>query len=663
MVQQGQIDHLLQETGEIQPPESLVQQAFLQDFDGAYRDSMASPEGFWEDVASELEWMRRWDTVFEWDYPTFRWFIGAKCNITQNALDRHLTNGNRNKAAFIWLGEDGSERVFTYGRLAQLVNRFANGLRSLGVGKGDRVVIYMPLTPEGAIAMLACARIGAVHSVVYAGFSSGSLRDRIVDAQAKVVVTADVGYRRGNEVDLLGITERAVADLDVVEKVILWRRKSHPHPNPPPEGEGTSSLGAREVDFDALMAAGSVDCDAEEMDSEDPLYILYTSGTTGKPKGVQHVHGGYMVGTYYHFKNFWDVKDQDVFWCMSDIGWVVGHSYIVYAPLVAGATTVFREGAIDYPQPGTFYEIIEKYGVNVLFTAPTALRMLMRYGEGYAKQHDLRSLRFLTCAGEPLNPEALRWSYEHICGNGEWGHIVDNWWQTETGGPCLGTTATMPVRPGRVGRPLPGAEMDIVDREGQPITEPDKGGLLVIKRPFPHFFRTVFGDPERYAQRLEHHPRRVLHRRRGPARRRWLLHGGGPRRRRAERGRAPHRLGGGGERAGVAPVGGRGGGHRQARRAARREHQGLRDPAGGQRPIGGDGRRPQAARPQRAGADRRAVGDRLHGDAAQDPQRQDHAPPAQGAGAGPRPRRHYDAGGVGNSAAAPVQFPLPPGEG
>ena len=363
MVQQGQIDHLLQETGEIQPPESLVRQAFQQDYDGAYRDSMASPEGFWEDVASELEWMRRWDTVFQWDYPTFRWFVGAKCNITQNALDRHLVNGNRNKAAFIWLGEDGSERVFTYGRLAQQVNRFANGLRSLGVGKGDRVVIYMPLTPEGAIAMLACARIGAVHSVVYAGFSSGSLRDRILDAQAKVVVTADVGYRRGNEVDLLGITERAVENLDVVEKVVLWRRKSHPHPNPPPEGEGTmgsnppsevegtSSLGAREVDFDALMAHASVECDAEEMDSEDPLYILYTSGTTGRPKGVQHVHGGYMVGTYYHFKNFWDVKDNDVFWCMSDIGWVVGHSYIVYAPLVAGATTVFREGAIDYPKP------------------------------------------------------------------------------------------------------------------------------------------------------------------------------------------------------------------------------------------------------------------------------------------------------------------------
>ena len=443
MVSQGQIDHLLQETGEIEPPASLVRQASLQDLEGAYRASMDSPEGFWEEVASELEWSRPWDKVFEWDYPSFRWFIGAKCNITTNCLDRHLTNGNKNKAAFIWLGEDGSERVFTYGRLAQLVNRFANGLRSLQVGKGDRVVIYMPLTPEGAIAMLACARVGAVHSVVYAGFSAGALRSRILDAQAKVVITADVGYRRGNEVDLKGITNQAVEGLDVVEHVVVWTRKSGPHDTGSP----------KEVDFDRLMSESSVDCPPEEMDSEDPLYILYTSGTTGRPKGVQHVHGGYMVGTYYHFKSFWDVKDDDVFWCTSDIGWVVGHSYIVYAPLVAGATTVFREGAIDYPHPGVFYETIEKYGVNVIFTAPTALRMLMRYGDEYPKKYDLKSLRFLTCAGEPLNPEALRWSYEHICGSGEWGHVVDNWWQTETGGPCLGTTATMTVKPGPGGPP------------------------------------------------------------------------------------------------------------------------------------------------------------------------------------------------------------------
>ncbi len=488
MVQQGQIDHLLQETGQIPSPSHVSDQAALQDYDGVYARSIAAPEEFWAEAAEELHWFRRWDQVFQWEYPNFRWFVGGQTNIAYNALDRHLNTERRNKAALIWLGEDGTERVYTYARLAQQVNRCANGLKSLGVGKGDRVVIYMPLTPEGAIAMLACARIGAIHSVVYAGFSVGSLRDRIQDAGAKVLITGDVGYRRGNRVDLKGIADEAVVGCASLTSMLVWRREL-----------AREDLSDGQVDFDELLANSSIDCPAEIMDAEDPLYILYTSGTTGKPKGVVHVHGGYMVGTYYHFKNFWDVKDADVFWCMSDIGWVVGHSYIVYAPLVAGATTVFREGAPDYPHNAVFYEVIEKYGVNVIFTAPTAVRMLMRYGEEPAQRYNLRSLRFLTCAGEPLNPEALRWASAHICGSGEWAHIVDNWWQTETGGPCLGTMATMSTRPGRVGRPLPGALMDIVDREGQPIEEPDKGGLLVIRRPFPHFSRTVWGDPERYA--------------------------------------------------------------------------------------------------------------------------------------------------------------------
>ena len=489
MVQQGQIDHLLQETGQILPPPHVARQATLQDYETTYARSIADPEAFWEGVAQELDWFRPWDKVFQWDYPTFQWFLGAQCNITYNCLDRHLNTPTKNKAALIWLGEDGTERVFTYGRLAQLVNKFANGLKSLGIGKGDRVVIYMPLAPEGAIAMLACARIGAIHSVVYAGFSVGSLRDRILDAQAKALITGDAGYRRGNRVDLKGISDDAVPGLDFLEHIIVWRREDEKPP-----------LGPKEVDFDELLASGGIDCPAEVMEAEDPLYILYTSGTTGKPKGVQHVHGGYMVGTYYHFKTFWDVKDDDVFWCTSDIGWVVGHSYIVYAPLIAGATTVFREGAPDFPGPHIFYEIIEKYGVNVIFTAPTLVRMLMRYGEEHPQNYNLRSLRFLTCAGEPLNPEAQRWAYEHICGNGEWAYLVDNWWQTETGGPCLGTLANMTSKPGRVGKPLPGAVLDIVDREGEPIDEPNKGGILVIKKPFPHFFRTVWGDPDRYAE-------------------------------------------------------------------------------------------------------------------------------------------------------------------
>ena len=489
MVQQGQIDHLLQETSEIQPPSHVYEQATLKDYDEVYQRSITDPEQFWAEIASELDWFKPWDKIFQWDYPNFQWFLGGQCNITYNCLDRHLNSEKKNKAAFIWLGEDGSERVFTYGRLAQLVNRCANGLRSLGIGKGDRVVIYMPLSPEGAIAMLACARIGAIHSVVYAGFSVGSLRDRLVDAQAKALITGDAGYRRGNRVDLKGISDEAVKGLDFLEHIIVWRREDQ-----------KPDLGPKEKDFDQMLSENSVYSEPEIMESEDPLYILYTSGTTGKPKGVQHVHGGYMVGTYYHFKTFWDVKDDDVFWCTSDIGWVVGHSYIVYAPLIAGATTIFREGAPDYPSPDIFYETIEKYGVNVIFTAPTLVRMLMRYGEEYPLKHDLRSLRFLTCAGEPLNPEAQKWAYQYLCGNGDWGYLVDNWWQTETGGPCLGTLASMPSRPGRVGKPLPGAIMDIVDREGQPIEEPDKGGLLVIKKPFPHFFRTVYGAPERFAE-------------------------------------------------------------------------------------------------------------------------------------------------------------------
>ena len=489
MTQEQQLDHLSKEAEIIQPPASLVANANLKDYEAEYRRSIEDPEGFWAEVASQLHWFKPWDKVFSWDYPNFRWFEGAQCNITYNCLDRHLSTPTKNKAAFIWLGEDGTERVFTYGGLARLVNKFANGLKSIGVKKGDRVVIYMPLTPEGAIAMLACARIGAVHSVVYAGFSVGALRDRILDAQARVVITADAGYRRGRKVDLGGITAEAVQDLDIVEKVVVHYRE-----------ERASTPGDKEVDFDELLASGSAHCEPEVMEAEDPLYVLYTSGTTGKPKGVLHVHGGYMVGTYYHFKTFWDIKEEDVYWCTSDIGWVVGHSYIVYAPLVAGATTVFREGAIDYPHTGIFYEVIDKYGVTVIFTAPTAVRMLMRNGTDPIQGHDLRSLRLLTCAGEPLNPEAQRWAYQHLCGSGEWGYMVDNYWQTETGGPCLATLPVMAAKPGKVGKPVPGVVADVVDREGQPIEEPNKGGFLVLKNTFPSLFRTVYGDPDRYAQ-------------------------------------------------------------------------------------------------------------------------------------------------------------------
>jgi acetyl-CoA synthetase len=487
MADESRLESLSRAEEMLTPPAALRQAAYLKNLDETYRYSIDHNEAFWARVAGELEWFRKWDTVFEWNYPRFQWFVGAQCNITVNALDRHANSWRTNKVALIWVCEDGSEVTVSYGQLLRRVNKVANALKALGVGKGDRVVIYMPLTLEGVTAMLACARIGAIHSVVYAGFSAGALRTRIEDAQAKVVLTSDVTYRRGRAVDLKSITDEAVGGLDFVEKIVVHRRQT-------PQRE---LRGSREVDFYALVDDQSVECAPEVMDAEDPLYILYTSGTTGKPKGVQHVHGGYMVGTYYHMKAFWDLRDEDVFFCMSDIGWVVGHSYIVYAPLVAGATTVCREGAPDYPDPGAIWRIVERHGVSVIFTAPTAVRMFMRFGPQYPQKYNLHSLRYVTCAGEPLNPEAWRWAHQHLVGNGAWGYVTDNWWQTETGGPCLGSPLCIDARPGKVGKPLPGVVADVVDLQGQPV-EPGKGGLLVLKQPFPHLFRTVYGDPERY---------------------------------------------------------------------------------------------------------------------------------------------------------------------
>ena len=487
MADESRLESLSRAEEMLTPPAALRQAAYLKNLEETYRYSIDHNEAFWASVAEELEWFRTWDKVFEWNYPRFQWFVGAQCNITVNALDRHANSWRKNKVALIWVCEDGSEVTVSYGQLLRRVNKVANALKALGVGKGDRVVIYMPLTLEGVTAMLACARIGAIHSVVYAGFSAGALRTRIEDAQARVVLTSDVTYRRGRAVDLKSITDEAVGGLDFVEKIVVHRRQT-------PQRE---LRGSRELDFSDLVEDQSVECAPEVMDAEDPLYILYTSGTTGKPKGVQHVHGGYMVGTYYHMKAFWDLRDEDVFFCMSDIGWVVGHSYIVYAPLVAGATTVCREGAPDYPDPGAIWRIVERHGVSVMFTAPTAVRMFMRFGPQYPQKYNLRSLRYVTCAGEPLNPEAWRWAHQHLVGNGTWGYVTDNWWQTETGGPCLGSPLCIDAKPGKVGKPLPGVVADVVDLQGQPV-EPGKGGLLVLKQPFPHLFRTVYGDPERY---------------------------------------------------------------------------------------------------------------------------------------------------------------------
>jgi acetyl-CoA synthetase len=482
------IEQLLRAETELHAPEFLVQQCRLKDYAAEYKRSVENPDAFWSGVASELEWFQPWKKVFEWTYPTFKWFVGGKFNITYNALDRQVKAGRKNKVAYIWTTEDGTERQITYSQLLDFVGRAANGLKSLGVKKGDRVIIYMPLALEGVVAMLACARIGAVHSVVYAGFSVQALRSRIEDAQARVILTADFTYRRGKRVELRSIVEESIDGLEIVDKVVVWRR-----------GEPQIELGPREVDFYELVKSQKAECPAEVMDSEDPLYILYTSGTTGKPKGVVHVHGGYGVGTYYHMTRFWDIRDDDVFFCTSDIGWVVGHSYIVYAPLLAGATTLFREGAIDYPHPAVAWELAEKYRVSVVFTAPTAVRMFMRHGDELPKKYDLHTIRLFTCAGEPLNPEALQWAHRVICANGKTGFVCDNWWQTETGGPCLGTMPAFAARPAKAGKALPGVVAEVTDQQGNKMP-PNKGGLLVLRRPFPHMFRTVYGDPERYAQ-------------------------------------------------------------------------------------------------------------------------------------------------------------------
>jgi acetyl-CoA synthetase len=446
-----------------------------------WRRSVQDNEAFWAEQARGLWWDRPWERVLAFDGVHHRWFLGATTNITVNALDRHVAAGLGDKTAYIWLGEDGSERTISYRELLSLVGRLAGGLRSLGVGKGDRVVIYMPLTIEGVASMLACARLGAVHSVVYAGFAAGALRARIEDAGAKVVIAGDVGYRRGKAVDLKTIVDNAVAPLSFVEHVVMFRRQSQ------------GPLGPREVAFERLLE--HPEAEAEMVDAEHPLFILYTSGTTGKPKGVVHVHGGYMVGTHYHLKTFYDLRGDDVFWCMSDIGWVVGHSYITYAPLLGAITTLFREGAPDTPHPGVAWEIVQSYGVTALLTAPTAVRMWMRFGEAYPARHDLSRLRVLAVAGEPLNPEAFRWAQRHLAGDHGW--VMDNWWQTELGGPTLGTLAVQACRPGFVGRPLPGVEAEVVSDTGE-VLPPGRGGLLALSRPFPHMLRTVYGDPERY---------------------------------------------------------------------------------------------------------------------------------------------------------------------
>ncbi|MDD4253939.1 MAG: acetate--CoA ligase [Methanofollis sp.] len=468
------------------PDPAYREHSWIGDWETAYKRYLDDPEGFWAGIAGELEWFAPWQTVREWDNPYARWFTGAKLNITHNCLDRHAASERRNKVALIWRGEDDeNERVFTYRQLHREVMRFANALKRLGVGKGDCICIYMPLVPEQVIAMLACARIGAVHSIVYGGFGASALNTRIRDVQAKIVITADVGFRRGKRVPLKTIVDEAVVNAPSVEKIVVLRRTK-------PEIELFSEM---EVDFEEIMAAAAPYCEPEVMDAEDPLFILHTSGTTGTPKGIVHTSAGYMVGAYYTTKYVFDLKENDVYWCTADPGWITGHSYIVYGPLAAGATVLLTETTPDFPDPGIWWRIIEDFGVTVFYTAPTVIRMFMRFGEEWPNRANLDTLRVLGSVGEPLNPEAFEWFY-HTIGKGRC-PIVDTWWQTETGMHMVTTLVGEPMKPGFAGRPVPGVMADVVDREGNPVP-PGIGGLLVIREPWPSMMRTVHNNDERY---------------------------------------------------------------------------------------------------------------------------------------------------------------------
>ncbi|MDP3564758.1 MAG: acetate--CoA ligase [Methanoregula sp.] len=468
------------------PDPCVKTNSWIGDYQKAYDSFLRDPDHFWDKIASELHWFSAYSKVKEWNFPHARWFLDGKTNITYNCLDRQVLNARRNKVALIWKGEDDSERIYTYRQLYREVMRFSNGLKKLGVTKGDRVCIYMPMVPEQIISILACARIGAVHSVVFGGFGAAALNSRIIGAEAKVVITADVTFRRGKSIPLKHVIEEAIINAPSVEHVIVLRRELH---------QPVEIHHEMEVDFYDLIRDVSPDCEAEVMDAEDPLFILYTSGSTGAPKGIVHTCGGYMVGAYYTTKNVFDIKDNDVYWCTADPGWITGHSYVVYGPLLNGATILITEGTPDYPDAGAYWRIVEDFGVTILYTAPTAIRMFMKMGEEWPSKSNLSSLRILGSVGEPLNPEAFEWYYRVIGKNRC--PVVDTWWQTETGMHMITTMIGEPMYPGFAGKPIPGVVADVVDREGKPVPA-GTGGFLVLKEPWPSMFRAVFNDPERY---------------------------------------------------------------------------------------------------------------------------------------------------------------------
>jgi acetyl-CoA synthetase len=488
----GSIDSVLQETRVFPPPAEFARAAHvpsLADYQALWERARDDPAGFWSELArARLHWFRPFDTALEWDPPHAKWFSGGQTNASYNCVDRHLDGPRRNKAALIFEGEPGDRRVLRYQDLHREVCQFANVLKSLGIKKGDVVAIYLPMVPEAVVAMLACARIGAPHTVVFGGFSADALAGRIQDCGARLLVTADGSYRRGKVIPLKENADGAAAACPTIENVVVLRRTGEPIAMEP----------GRDHWWHDLAADAKPDCPAEPLDSEHPLFILYTSGSTGKPKGILHTTAGYLLGTLQTTEWVFDLKEDDTYWCTADVGWITGHSYVTYGPLALGATVVLYEGAPNWPDEARFWKIVEDYRVSILYTAPTAIRAFMKWGEQFPKRHDLSSLRVLGSVGEPINPEAWMW-YQRVIGGGRC-PIVDTWWQTETGAimisPLPGAT---PTRPGSATRPLPGVVPDIVTRDGVSL-EPGKGGFLVIRKPWPAMLRTLWGDDDRYRQ-------------------------------------------------------------------------------------------------------------------------------------------------------------------
>jgi acetyl-CoA synthetase len=481
------IDALLEELRVIEPPEEFRRNAVVNDAE-IYARAEADPEGFWAEQAGALRWSRPWDTVMEWNPPWVKWFVGGRLNVSVNCLDVHVET-HPDRVAYYWEGEPGDRRAITYRELYEEVCRFANALKGMGVAKGDRVATYLGMVPELPVAMLACARIGATHSVVFGGFAAEALRDRINDAEAKVVVTGDGAWRRGATVALKENADLAVDQCPSIEHVVVVRRT----------GQEVAWNPERDVWYHDAVAGQEATCPAEEMDSEDPLYILYTSGTTGKPKGILHTTGGYLTGAATTHRFVFDIHPEtDVYWCAADVGWVTGHSYIVYGPLANGTTSIMYEGAPDFPDKERWWSIVERYKATILYTAPTAIRTFMKWGHEYPARHDLSSLRLLGSVGEPINPEAWMWYFEYI--GGKRCPVVDTWWQTETGAimitPLPGITR---LKPGSATKPFPGVAADVVDEQGESVG-PGRGGYLVLRRPWPSQFRTIYGDPDRYVE-------------------------------------------------------------------------------------------------------------------------------------------------------------------